>query len=114
MRKTQIWGFTNPQIPRFNGCKSAEKTANLEPEPPCAAELENTKAPQGSVTHEYFQPDVSAAVQPVHLIAAMEPVSQNVCRYKKSFSYLLLATGGLAIQRMALSPQVMNLCVSYI
>ena len=43
MKKTQICGDTHPQIQRFSGCKLAGKTANLEQDPTCAPDLNNTK-----------------------------------------------------------------------
>ena len=53
MRKTHIWGDTHPQIQRYNGCKSAGKTANLEPDPTCAPQLETlNRAPENFVAHE--------------------------------------------------------------
>jgi len=114
MRKIQIWEDTHPQIHRLNVCKSAGKRATLGPEPTCAPELEGTKPPEVSVRNEKFQPDVAAAAQTTHMIAAVEPVSQYVCRYNVSFSLLLLATIGLPIERMTLSPLVINLSLSCI
>jgi len=70
------------------------------------------KPPEVSVMHETFQPNVTAAVQTADMIAAVEPVSQFVCRYNVSFSHLLLATLGLPIKIMALSPLVINLSLS--
>lgn len=53
------------------------------------------------------------AAMTAHMKAAVEPVSQDVCRSNVSFSDLLLVTVGLLIWKMALSPGIFNWSLSY-